>query len=263
MLIAGYLLSVVIGISLGLIGGGGSILTVPILVYLFGISATLATGYSLFIVGITSFVGAVRYYSAGFVNLKRAFLFAIPSLISLILARQFLMPVIPPVVFSTGTYTLTKDMLIMIVFSVFMIAASFSMIRTRAEPFQGLADDPVGMIAIGFCVGVLTGFLGAGGGFLIVPSLIFFAGLDMKQSVGTSLFIIAFNSLFGFANDVLHGEHFNYVLLGSVAVCAVSGMFAGTALARKIPGEKLKPAFGWFVLLMGIYILTREAFFTA
>jgi uncharacterized protein len=258
MVIAGYILSVLIGISLGLIGGGGSILTVPILVYLFGINATLATGYSLFIVGLTALVGALRYYRAGLVNLKKAFLFAVPSLVSLILARLYLMPVIPHIVFTTGSFTMTKDMLIMIVFSVFMVTASFSMISTKAESFPGMATDQTGVIAIGFCVGVLTGFLGAGGGFLIVPALIFFAGLDMKQAVGTSLFIIAFNSLFGFANDVIHGEEFSFWLLGSIALCAVAGMYAGTALAKKIPGEKLKPAFGWFVLAMGIYVLIRE-----
>jgi len=260
MLIAGYILSVVIGISLGLIGGGGSILTVPILVYLFGISATLATGYSLFIVGITALTGAVKYHRLGLIKLNKAFLFAIPSLASLVITRRFLLPAIPEVVWSTPGFTITKDILIMTVFAILMVTASVSMIRKGREDKETGKTSPLIIAITGLAIGVLTGFLGAGGGFLIVPALVFFAGLNMKQSVGTSLFIIAFNSLLGFLHDVLNGELIDYTLLLTISACAIAGMMAGIAMSHKIPGNKLKPAFGWFVLLMGIYVLAREAF---
>ena len=259
--IIGYALSVIIGISLGLIGGGGSILTVPILVYVFGLGAEISTSYSLFIVGLTALAGSVSYYRSKLINLKAALLFSIPSLISVFLTRKFIMPALPGVIFTSGSFQFTKPVLIMTVFAALMIAASVSMIR------KGKPPDPSGMkpghhytliFLEGIIVGVLTGFVGAGGGFLIIPALVVLAGLPMKEAVGTSLLIIAIKSLIGFTGDISTGMNIDWTFLLIVSVFTVSGIYVGSVLSKKIPSEKLKPAFGYFVLAMGIYIMLKE-----
>lgn len=260
MELIGYLLAVVIGISLGLIGGGGSILTVPILVYLFGIKPELATTYSLFIVGISALIGSYRHYKVGNLNLATAAIFGIPSIVSLLFIRKFILPVIPNALFTVQTFIVTKNTLIMIAFAVLMVAASISMIKKERETNIILKPKNSKLIIIGFLAGIVTGFLGAGGGFLIIPALIFFAGLEMKQAVGTSLFIIAINALIGFGGDLILGVHINKQLLYSLAALAITGIFIGTYIFKSIDGNKLKPVFGWFVLVMGIYILAKEIF---
>jgi len=256
----GYLASILIGITLGLIGGGGSILTVPILVYLFQIDPENATSYSLFIVGVTAMFGSYRHYQLGNLQLKSALYFAIPSVLSLLFVRKLVLPNIPESLFSIGELEITKNLLIMFVFGILMVAASLSMIR-KSKGDQMVATLNIPRLAfIGFLVGFVTGFLGAGGGFLIIPALLFFANLPMKQAVGTSLFIIFINSLIGFTGDLMNGITINYQLLFTVTAIAIIGMLIGTQLSKKIDGAKLKPAFGWFVLVMGLYIITKELF---
>lgn len=264
MAIAGYFASALIGVSLGLIGGGGSILTVPVLVYLFGVDPVVATAYSLFIVGLTSLVGTLPKYNEDMVNLKTAVIFGIPSILAVYATRAWLVPMIPDMVFSIGSLVVSKAMLLMGIFAILMVAASISMIKST--PLK--ADGPVTpqqfnypMILLeGVLVGLLTGLVGAGGGFLIIPALVLFSRLPMKQAVGTSLLIIAAKSLFGFMGDLSH-YHLNWMLLGSVTALAIAGIFVGNRMSRRVDGEKLKKAFGWFVLAMGIYILFKEFYF--
>jgi uncharacterized membrane protein YfcA len=256
----GYFLAVVVGISLGLIGGGGSILTVPILVYLFGVKPELATTYSLFIVGISALIGSYKHFKIGNLNIPTAAVFGLPSIVSLLVVRKFIMPNIPVNLFTVQHFIVTKSVLIMIAFAVLMIAASVSMIKKKTETNGTVKPKNSRLITVGFFTGIVTGFLGAGGGFLIIPALIFFAGLQMKQAVGTSLLIIAANALIGFAGDLVIGVPINFELLFSLAALAITGIFIGTYLSKKIDGNKLKPAFGWFVLVMGIYIITKEIF---
>ncbi|WP_309641493.1 sulfite exporter TauE/SafE family protein [Flavobacterium sp.] len=253
----GYLASILIGITLGLIGGGGSILTVPILVYLFNIQPESATSYSLFIVGITAMVGAYRHYTLGNLKIKSALYFALPSIVSLLIIRKILLPKIPASLFYIHDFEVTKDLLIMVVFALLMVAASISMIRKSKENTTSEINFPR-LALIGLLVGFITGFLGAGGGFLIIPALLFFANLPMKQAVGTSLFIIFINSLIGFTGDMIGGIAIDYKLLFAITIIAIVGMIIGTQLSKKIDGAKLKPAFGWFVLVMGIYIIVKE-----
>jgi uncharacterized membrane protein YfcA len=257
----GYLASIIIGISLGLIGGGGSILTVPILVYLFQINPENATSYSLFIVGTTAMVGAYRHHKLGNLKIKSALYFAFPSVISLLLVRKLLVPKIPAILFSIQGFEVSKNFLIMVVFALLMIAASASMIRKAKTKFVANTVNYSRLTIVGSLVGLVTGFLGAGGGFLIIPALIFFADLPMKQAVGTSLLIIFINSLIGFTGDMINGVEVNYKLLLTITGIAILGMLIGTQLSKKIDGAKLKPAFGWFVLVMGCYILAKEIFF--
>lgn len=263
--IIGYVASIFIGISLGLIGGGGSILTVPVLVYLFGISAELSTAYSLFIVGTTALVGGIRNATLGNVNYKTAVVFTIPAFIAVYATRAYLVPAIPAEIFTNGDFILTKDIAIMIFFALVMLAASVSMIRNKRK--DGEEDDVEvepqfnvpAIIAEGAVVGVLTGIVGAGGGFLIIPALVLFAKIPMKKAVGTSLLIIAAKSLIGFIGDVQRPDlEIDWTLLLSVTAIAVVGIFIGIYLAKFIDGKKLKKGFGWFVLLMAVYIIGKQ-----
>ena len=261
MEIIGYLASILIGVALGLIGGGGSILTVPVLVYLLGVDAVAATAYSLFIVGATSAVGSANYFKKGLVNIRTAIIFGIPSIIAVFLTRAYIVPAIPDEVFSVGGFMVTKSILLMLLFAILMIAASYSMIKkdkpkTEEKPEVQKFNYPLILIE-GAVVGVLTGLVGAGGGFLIIPALVVLSKLPMKEAVGTSLIIIALKSLIGFFGE--GGETvIDWTLMLTVTAFAVGGIFIGSFLSKKIDGAKLKPAFGWFVLVMGIYILIKE-----
>lgn len=265
MEILGYIASLLIGISLGLIGGGGSILTVPVLVYLFNVEPVQATAYSLFIVGISSLVGAFPKYRQGQVNLRTALIFGIPSIAAVFATRMFIVPAIPKHVFQVGDFIVTKNILMMVLFAVLMVFASVSMIRDKNK--QGEADEngpqhfnyPL-IILEGAIVGMLTGLVGAGGGFLIIPALVLLSKLPMKQAVGTSLLIIAAKSLIGFTGDISNYT-MDWKLLGTVSALAIAGIFIGDAVSKKIEGAKLKKGFGWFVLVMGVYIIVKELFF--
>ncbi|WP_426094727.1 sulfite exporter TauE/SafE family protein [Flavobacterium sp. DSR2-3-3] len=259
----GYFASILIGVALGLIGGGGSILTVPVLVYLFAVEPVIATAYSLFIVGLTSAVGSVGYFKKGLVNIKTAIVFGIPSIIAVFTTRAVIVPAIPKELFSIGNFILTKDLFLMLLFAVIMIIASCSMIKkdkklVSEEPHEQKFNYPLILIE-GALVGIITGLVGAGGGFLIIPALVILSKLSMKEAVGTSLVIIAAKSLIGFFGE--GGENvIDWQFLFTISAFAVIGIFIGTALSKKIDGNKLKPAFGWFVLVMGIYIITKELF---
>jgi uncharacterized membrane protein YfcA len=263
MEVFGYVASVLIGVSLGLIGGGGSILTVPVLVYLFGIDVFVATEYSLFIVGISSMVGSFSYFKKGLVNLKTAFIFGIPSIISIFLTRNYLLSLIPDEVFRMGNFIVTKDVFLLLVFASLMIVASYKMIKRNAELKTEILhpDKNAGLLAAGegSVVGVLTGLVGAGGGFMIIPALVNLLKTPMKVAIGTSLVIISLNSLIGFFSSVHHIK-IEWSFLVSVSAIAVVGILIGTQLSKKIDGKKLKPVFGWFILVMGIYIIVKELF---
>lgn len=261
MELAGYVASVFIGISLGLIGGGGSILTVPVLVYLFRIDAVLATAYSLFIVGATSAVGTLSFFRKGLVHTRTAFVFGIPSIAAVYLTRSFLVPAIPSDIFTIGNFTLTKSVLLMVLFAILMLLASMSMIRKnnslmKENETAGTFNYPV-IILQGIIIGIITALVGAGGGFLIIPVLVNFLKLPMKTAIGTSLMIITMNSLLGFLFSLPH-THVNWHVVLGVSAIAILGIIIGSFLSTKIDGKRLKPAFGWFVLIMGVYILLKE-----
>ena len=261
----GYVAAVFIGLALGIMGGGGSILTVPVLVYLIGINPVLSTAYSLFIVGSTALVGAAGHFRRGLVALPTALVFLLPSLVAVFLTRRLLLPAIPAVLFHLGSRLVTKDLLVLVAFALLMVAAATSMIRSRrpeaeAEAPLAAPNYPL-VLTIGAVVGLLTGFVGAGGGFLIVPALVLFARLPMRLAVGTSLTIIALNSLIGFSGDLSAGRVMDWPFLLGFLAFALGGIVLGTYLARFIPGARLRPAFGWFTLAMGAFILLKELAF--
>lgn len=260
MHIAGYIASLFIGVALGLIGGGGSILTVPVLVYLFGLAPITATSYSLFIVGVTSLIGAINSWRRGALHVHTAISFGLASTVTVFITRRYIVPNIPEMI-SIGNVSVRAATLTLILFGLLMLAASFSMItRTMVKDHRPVARPNKGILALcGVGIGLVTGFLGAGGGFLLIPALVLLLHQPMDKAVGTSLLIIAVNSLIGFAADA--GNHsIRPGLLVGVTAIAIVGVFAGGRLQHFIHTGRLRQAFGWFVLAMGVFIITREIF---
>lgn len=265
MVLLAYFASLLIGLSLGLLGGGGSILTLPVLVYLFGVGTVEATAYSLFIVGATALASIVPKAKAGHVDVRTAFWFGLPSVVAVYLTRAYVMPWIPDPIWTGDGWTLSKSTGLMLLFAVLMLAAARGMIVGR-KPAEVEVTQPMGsaakigvVLAEGAGVGVLTGLVGAGGGFLIIPALVLVTGLEMKVAVGTSLTIIAAKSLIGFTGDLGHLK-LDWALLLSVTAVAICGMVIGTLLSKRVASAPLQKAFGWFVLAMGLFILSREFF---
>lgn len=265
MIIAGFIAFLIIGIILGLIGGGGSILGVPVLVYIMYYSAEMATSYSLFIVGLTALIGAIAYLRKGEISVEAILQFALASMISVFCVRKFVLPSIPETL-HLFNFEFSKHVMIMIVFAVLILSSSVSMIKKRKYnrinevKWDEFAKSPLGLpfiILLGIAVGFITGFVGAGGGFIIVPVLIFFLRLNFKKAIGTSLCIIAINSLVGFTGNFGHQDIEWPFLLSISAICAI-GILLGSMLSSKISSKKLKPAFGWFTLAVGIFVLVKE-----
>lgn len=260
-ILIGYFLALLVGISLGLIGSGGSILTVPILVYLMGINPVVATAYSLFIVGISSLVGGLKSAKLGLVDFTKVIGFGIPSIISVYLTRRYLLPALPEYIWSTANFSITKNMALMLLFAIVMILAAFSMIKKEKKQLSEVKNASyIWIILEGIIVGVITGLVGAGGGFLIIPALVILAKTPMKVAVGTSLFIIALKSIFGFVGDLQILNNIDWTLLIIFTSLSVFGIFIGIQLTKKIDGTKLKTGFGYFVLFMAVYILYMELF---
>ena len=263
MELIGYCCAILVGVSLGIFGSGGSILTVPIMVYLMNINPVDATGYSLFVVGLTSAVGGANYVQKKMVHFKTALIFGIPSILSVFLTRMFLIPLIPDIIFSTASYILTKKMFIMFIFSALMVIVAYTMIRKK-EYNQALTEvtneyNYYKLISIGVVSGCVTGFLGVGGGFIIIPALFLYANIPLKISVGTSLLIIAFNSLSGFT-ELLMEKHdaLNFRFLLGFTFFSLVGIGLGYKLLIKLNSAQLKVMFGWFILLMGICVFLKE-----
>jgi uncharacterized membrane protein YfcA len=259
----GYVAAVLIGLILGLIGGGGSILTVPVLVYLFHIQPELGTAYSLFIVGSTSLIGVLPKWRQMEVDMRTAVLFGLPSMLTVFSTRKWILPTIPDLIYSSEHLVLTKSNAMLVLFSILMLFAAFKMLRghtTQHEqeqrPFQW---NNYPLMLQGAIVGILTGLVGVGGGFLIVPALVMYSKLTMKMAVGTSLLIISVNSLIGFTGDVwTQGSLMDWRFLGLLTLLAVIGILIGGQFAKKMETKILRKAFAWFVLLMGLFVFLTE-----
>lgn len=263
MEILGYILAILIGVSSGLIGAGGSILAIPILVYLMGIEAAVtAPAYSLFVVGFSSLIGAIIKSKKQEVNYKTALIFGLPTIISIYITRKYLVPLIPESLFFVGDFEFTNRVLIMGIFSVIMIGSAATMIKGRPDIVDLELKKKNHLLNFigGLGIGGLTGLVGAGGGFIIIPALTKLGNLKMKVAIGTSLAIIAMNSFFGFLGSI-HSTNINWEVLLPFTGLAVVGIFIGNKISSKVNGKHLKKGFGWFVLVMGAYILIKELFF--
>lgn len=253
----GYGLAIIMGMTLGLFGGGGSILTLPILVYIFQLDAQISTAYSLFIVGSTSSIGAIKHLIKKDIDLAKAFAFAIPSILAVFLTRRFLMPIIPQSIHVFGS-SIEKDVAIMVLFAAIMVFASVSMIRGRKELKPTSTIKWHYIIIDGFVVGTLTGMVGAGGGFLIVPALVLLLGMSMKEAIASSLLIISLKSLIGFTGDLASNQAIDWLFLFTFTLLAILGLYVGMGIAHKIDSNKLKKAFGVFLFIMAVVIAIKE-----
>lgn len=267
--IVGYGCFVIIGLTLGLIGGGGSILAVPVLIYFFqSIQIDSATAYSLFIVGLTSLIGGMAFLKRGDFSLEALYLFALPSVASVFCTRKYIFPLLPDEFFSIGSFVANKQFMIMSFFAVLIFASSWSMIRKRRNTgandlmWKEFYRSPIHIpfiVFLGLLVGFLSGMLGVGGGFMIIPVLVLFLRIPMKKAIGTSLGMIAINSLIGFTGS-MGTLQIDWKFLAIVTSLAVFGIIAGSYLSNIIQGKKLKPFFGWFTLCVGLFILVKEIF---
>ena len=266
MEILGFLCATLVGISLGVFGSGGSILTVPIMVYLLNISPVEATGYSLFVVGLTSSIGGGVYVKKKMVNFKTAAVFGVPSLLSVFLTRKFLMPLIPNPIYSTPSHVLSKDTTIMLLFALLMMIVAYNMIK-KAKSEEEIINDLVKynylqLAKAGILSGILTGILGVGGGFIIIPALVLYAKISVRMSVGTSLLIIASNSLIGFIQEMAdHHNAINYSFLMLFSAFAAAGIFIGLSLSLRLNAAQLKKYFGWLIFALGTGVLFKELVF--
>ncbi len=262
--IIGFLIAIIVGFTMGLLGGGGSILAVPIFIYILNIEAVIATGYSLFVVGAAALVGAYRYFREGLVNLKIALIFGAPSLVMVYLTRAYIVPALPDPFLTFELFVLTKNAAIVVFFAIVMLFSSTIMIRKGAKkpseiPKTATAKTlniPV-LVINAILVGLIAGLVGAGGGFLIVPSLVFLARIPMKKAIATSLFIIAINSLLGFLGD-WQNHDIDWRFLLPFTSFTIVGILLGTHFCKYIPSTKLKQFFGYMVLVIAFFILYRE-----
>lgn len=265
MEVIGYIGALLIGITLGLIGGGGSILAVPIFTYLFKINEKLATAYSLFVVGTSALVGGLKQNANGFVDWRTSFVFGIPAVISVTLIRRLVIPQLPAELFTIGDFVFTSRMAMLGLFAVLMIPAAITMLKGRKERAveENAKVNYFALILQGLIIGAVSGFVGAGGGFLIIPALVIFARLEMKRAVGTSLIIIAFNSVLGFLMSDAFSPEVNWAFLALFSGISLVGIFIGTYLGKFIDGKKLKKSFGFFIIAMAIFIFYMEFFVKA
>jgi len=253
-----YLSALVVGFVMGLLGGGGSILTIPIFVYMFGISPVVATAYSLFVVGSTATVGSLKNFQQKTIDFRIGFLFGIPSLIGTYITRRYILPAMPDQLCEIFGFALSKDLFVMILLAIMMVSASVSMIRAKSK--EELDTSPASnlfTIILGFIIGILTAFVGAGGGFIIVPVLVFLTCLPIKRAIGTSLFIIMMKSFVGFLGD-LQTTVMDWNFLIIFSILAAVGILIGVRVAKATKPDKLKKIFGWFILIVGVYIIYKE-----
>lgn len=260
MEVIGYILALVIGISLGLIGGGGSILAVPVLAYLFYLDEQVATAYSLFIVGVGALVGGIKQHQHKQVDWRTAMVFGLPAVIGVWIVRHYVVPELPEMLFDVGNFAFTRRMGMFGIFALLMVWAAYSMLSNK-ECKGGTGEVRYNYLLIlgeGLVVGGVTGFVGAGGGFLIIPALVVFANLDIKKAIGTSLIIIAFKSILGFLLGDALSIMVDWTFLLLFTSITIVGIFLGVYIGRFIDGQKLKRGFAYFVIVMAIFIFIME-----
>lgn len=256
--IAAFFCSLVIGLVMGLIGSGGSILSVPIFVYLFSMDTLQATTYSLFVVGATSFVGTIPYLKKKLVDINHVLYFGVASVIAVVSVRALILPHLPEILYDNGSFVVKKDTFILVLFSILMFLSALKMIKNKTIVRRPNARNSKELLIIqGIGIGVLTGLIGAGGGFLIIPALVLILGLDMKSAIGTSLCIITINSIVGFSSSVRHVDIDWNVLMIFTAI-SIIGILLGHQINKRVKPTSLKPIFGWFIILIAVFIVIKE-----
>jgi uncharacterized membrane protein YfcA len=260
--IVGYIMAIVIGVLLGLIGGGGSILAVPVLAYLFHLDEKVATAYSLFIVGTGALVGGLKQNHNKNVDWRTAIVFGLPAVVGVWIIRHYVVPALPDVLFTVDDFSFSRRMGMFGLFAILMVWAAYSMLSNK-ERKGGSGEIKYNyplILAEGLIVGAITGFVGAGGGFLIIPVLVVFANLEIKKAIGTSLIIIAFKSILGFLLGDALTMTIDWQFLSIFCIITIVGIFLGVYLGKYIDGNKLKKGFGYFIMVMAVFIFIMELF---
>jgi uncharacterized membrane protein YfcA len=255
MFVFGLILAVFVGITLGLVGSGGSILTVPIFVYVFGVDPVLATAYSLFAIGATSFIGGIKGFMHKEVDFDKLLKFGIPSMVSVFLTRKFIVPLIPDQ-FNLFGYTVAQEVVLMVLFALLMFFAAYAMFQEINIPKTNFPF--ITIVLKGVFVGSVTGIVGAGGGFLIIPALTNFFHLSMKRAVATSLVLIAINSILGLVGDWRRVELFDWSLLLLYTFLTILGICIGFYFSNGVDGKKLKRIFSIGIMVVAIFVLLTE-----
>ena len=250
--------SSIIGIAIGLLGAGGSILVMPVLVYILGLPPMIATTYSLGIVGISSVIAAMRTSREQKVNTKVILTFAFPAMFSIMIMRAFIMPALPKVL-EIGTLLISIDSFSMIILSILMLISAQRMISQKKLQSDESHDISLSLLLLtGLCIGVLTGFTGIGGGFLIVPAMILIGRMNVKEAAFTSMILIAMNALPGFFVDILNGKNLEWGLFTLLTIASVFGGYAGIMLSKRIRQDILRISFGIIIALLALFILFKE-----
>lgn len=258
-LIIGYTLAIAVGLTMGIMGSGGSILTLPIFVYLFHIEPIQALDYSLFTISIISLVGSVGHVHKKEIDFKTTALFILPSMLTVYITKQYILPNIPDS-FPLYQNTISKDQIIMSLFAIIILASAFAMLRKRENKNRSrrVSNHIILLVSIGFITGLLTGLVGAGGGFIIVPALVLVLGINIKQATAASLFIITINATFGLLSNFKQLDQINWTILIIFTGITLIGLMIGFQLKTKLKPENLKVVFGYFLGAIGIAIAGTE-----
>ncbi|MDA9849252.1 sulfite exporter TauE/SafE family protein [Flavobacteriaceae bacterium] len=262
-IILGYVGALCVGITLGLIGSGGSILSLPIFVYLFGLNPVIASAYSLFTVGLTSLIGSIKNIKLKLIDINTVVYFSFSAAISVYLTRKYLIDLIPDEIATIGSLIITKEKFLMLFFSILIYFAGIAMIKKRINKSQNQrrkSKYDKGLILLeGTFVGFITGLVGAGGGFIIIPVLVLFSKLNMKNAIATSLVIISIKSLIGFIGDI-ENHVIDWVFLLKFSLISIIGIYLGQAIGLKIDGSKLKKSFGYFIIIVASCVIILEIY---
>lgn len=259
MELIGFSISVIIGILLGLLGSGGSVLALPMLVYTFGLNEKIATAYSLFVVGIGSLFGVVKHIKN--VHWNSVFIFGLPSILGVWSMRHYIVPRLSEVFFSLGSFDFTHRMSVFGLFSFLMLGVSYNMLNNKKEDNKVPKNTQYKyliFVAEGFILGSITGYIGAGGGFLIIPALMWLAKLDIRKALATSLLIITLSSLLGFFLGDAQTIEIDWDFLFKISLLVILGIFIGSFLSRHTNEKSLKKIFAYFIIGMAVTILTIE-----
>lgn len=256
----GYIGALLTGLVLGLLGGGGAAVSIPILVYAFGVEASIATGYSLLIVAITASLGTVQNMRLGLVRYRALIKCGLPALISIYIMRRFLIHSVPDVFFTVRGFILTKNSFILLILAFFMIIVAKNMISPSKPGEETKAAPYILILLQSILIGLFTGLVGAGGGFLLIPLILSAEQMEFRNATATSLTLVTLNSFIGFIGDLQSDIRMDWVFLGSFLTCSIVGVLVGIAIANKVDNIKLRKIFGYTMMVIAFYILTKEVF---
>jgi uncharacterized membrane protein YfcA len=257
--ILGYLGALLTGLVLGLLGGGGAAVSIPILVYAFGVPASVATGYSLLIVAFTALLGTVQNIRLKLVRYSALIKCGLPALISIYIMRRFLIHSIPNVFFTVHGFVMTKNSFILLLLAFFMVLVARNMIVAAKPKTDEPEPAPYLLILIqSILIGLFTGLVGAGGGFLLIPLILSAEPMEFRNATATSLTLVTLNSFIGFLGDMQSNSQMDLTFLLAFMGCSIVGVLTGITIATRIDNKKLRLVFGYTMMVIAIYIIIRE-----